>query len=952
MTEVPRRYRDFDVATPGKTPPAWLGRMRRLGISLGFLHDGSARLAWSDVARMHERPPSFAGSFLPIRAWDPQTRLFCLQDYPGAAAVLELSPVDAEARSGGQLEEMLVAMVAAFGAIPQRPKNPWVVQIYLQDEPLIDASRKIREYAGTVGAPRDRFTGSVLDIMRDHLIDIGRPGGIFEDTHTGVRWGGRQRRCRLVLYRRFEAGEYRDVSSPELGGRRPIRELDELAKNLAHGLDAAGVASRRIGAGEYTNWLSPWLTPHRSGRDAWDWIAARGEEPDHVYPDTWDLAWGVMNHMPVSNAEHGVWNFGGMPHRYLPVTGFVREPRPGLLTLEGSAGRGRAAAFFDRLPPGTVCCQQVIFIPQDQVQSHLAFIHRRALSDSAESQLVRTRVGECQGAMARGNPMFPMTMGFYLRGETLEELSDRIDRVSSLCKEQGMDTVPPESSVFPLDEYVRSLPCGWHPDHDRVLYRQRYEWLMNILAASPLWGKGGGSGRPGFTFFDRAGQPVQLDVLHPEDRDRAPHCLIIGPTGTGKSALLNYLALQVMAVRRPHLYIVDVGDSFRLLGDYLSAKGLKINYVRLDRADVALPPFASSARMLAEQIDGGRTPQTPGDPDDAPAIAAVTPDDEDENTADFLGEMESAARMIITGCELREEASYTRQDRTLVRAALVDAAMDAREKGEIHVSVSGFVDMLNQYAHGREPWGFSSALGRAAMDRLQELHNNAKLFIDGTRGKLFDRPGNPWPEVDCTIVDFGRLAEGEDNRDILAIAFIGLMNTIQRDAERRRDSGRESVVMIDEAHVTTTNPQLAGYLTRGSKMWRKWGLWLWMATQSLSDFPDDTRQVLNMAEFWFCLSMPREEITEIARFRRLSEEDRLLLEEARKSPGRYSEGVLLSGRPPVLFRNVPPAIAMALAQTEASEVAERKRLMDENSLATELEAVDLVAERIRERRLS
>jgi len=176
------------------------------------------------------------------------------------------------------------------------------------------------------------------------------------------------------------------------------------------------------------------------------------------------------------------------------------------------------------------------------------------------------------------------------------------------------------------------------------------------------------------------------------------------------------------------------------------------------------------------------------------------------------------------------------------------------------------------------------------------------------------------------------------------------MNTIQRDAERRRGAGRQSVVMIDEAHLTTTNPLLAEYLTRGSKMWRKWGLWLWLATQSLSDFPDTARKILSMAEFWFCLSLPAEEIGQVRRFRTLSEEDALLLAEARKSPGRYSEGVLLSGRPPMLFRNVPPAIAMALAQTEETEVAARMRVMEEQGLKDELEAVEVIAERIREAR--
>ena len=46
-----------------------------------------------------------------------------------------------------------------------------------------------------------------------------------------------------------------------------------------------------------------------------------------------------------------------------------------------------------------------------------------------------------------------------------------------------------------------------------------------------------------------------------------------------------------------------------------------------------------------------------------------------------------------------------------------------------------------------------------------------------------------------------------------------------------------------------------------------------------------------------------------------------------------------------------PALAMALAQTEETEVAARQRLMMERGLATELDAVYAVAEQIREARL-
>ena len=933
---LPPRYRDMDVSVQPRERPEWLESIRRLGIHFGVLHDGAPRLSKSEHRAMYEHPPSFA-QFLPLRIWDRKTRLFLLNDWPGAAAVLELDPVDAEARSHRQLEQMLDRMVAAFGCIPQRSKDPWILQLFMQDEPLLDASRRLEEYAAETGVVSDRFSRDFHDVMRDHLMDIGKPGGIFEDTHTGVRWGGRMRRCRLVLYRRFDQGGW-----PDRAGRWPVDELDELVRNLAHGLDAAGIASRRIAPGALENWMFPWLNPTFAKRDAWEVLAESGVPDEHEFPLTYDLCIAALKHHPRSDFDNGVWWFSRKPNRFLPLAGFRTEPRAGLLTLEKSAGRGRtAAAFVDRLPTDAVFTLQIVFQPQDEVAGHLDFIGRRSRSDHPESVLVRGDVEDCLSALAEGNLMFPTIMGFFVRGQDLPDLEDRLSRIQSLCTNEGIETVDPDSDLFPLDEYVRYLPAGYDRKYNRYLMRERYQWLANALAASPLWGKAQGSGKPGFTFFDRAGQPVMLDILHPEDRDKAPHCLIVGPTGTGKSALLNYLALQVMAVHRPHLYIVDVGDSFRLLGDYLESRGLSVNYVRLDRGDVSLPPFTSSARML-EQDENPLDRSGDGMPD---------PEDDGEYV-DYLGEMEAAARMIITGLDPREEANYSRRDRTFVRSALIDAAVLARDRGDPHATVSDFVRVLEEYANGRIPRGFDTPVDATGAAHMQTLHANAMFFLDGARNRLFNRPGDPWPEVDCTIVDFGRLAKDEETRDILSIAFIGLMNTIQRDAERRRGSGRQSVVMIDEAHVTTTNPLLAGYLVRGSKMWRKWGLWLWMATQSLSDFPDDTRQILNMAEFWFCLSMPREEIGEIARFRNLSDEDRLLLEEARRSPGRYSEGVLLSGRPPMLFRNVPPAIAMALAQTEESEVAERRRLMEEKDLTTELEAVDLVAERIRARRLS
>ena len=66
---------------------------------------------------------------------------------------------------------------------------------------------------------------------------------------------------------------------------------------------------------------------------------------------------------------------------------------------------------------------------------------------------------------------------------------------------------------------------------------------------------------------------------------------------------------------------------------------------------------------------------------------------------------------------------------------------------------------------------------------------------------------------------------------------------------------------------------------------------------------------------------------------------------ARKEPGKYVEGVVLSDKLEALFRNVPPALTLALAMTEKHEKAERAALMREHG-CSELEAVYRIADQL------
>ena len=97
------------------------------------------------------------------------------------------------------------------------------------------------------------------------------------------------------------------------------------------------------------------------------------------------------------------------------------------------------------------------------------------------------------------------------------------------------------------------------------------------------------------------------------------------------------------------------------------------------------------------------------------------------------------------------------------------------------------------------------------------------------------------------------------------------------------------------------------------------------------------------------MAVDADEIEQIGRFRSLSAEQRAMILSAQKAPGRYTEGAVLSGTLLNLFRSVPPPLALALAQTEKHEKAERYNIMVKTG-GSELDAAIEMAGKIRAQR--
>jgi conjugative transfer ATPase len=304
--------------------------------------------------------------------------------------------------------------------------------------------------------------------------------------------------------------------------------------------------------------------------------------------------------------------------------------------------------------------------------------------------------------------------------------------------------------------------------------------------------------------------------------------------------------------------------------------------------------------------------------------------------------MEIAARMMITGGEVAEEAKMSRSDRAMIRQAIIMAARKTYDEGrmmrpsDLQAALLTIADDPERKTKRRE---------RAA-DMAESL---GMMTQPGSfEASLFDQEGELWPEADVTLVDLGHVAR-EGYGAQMAMTMISMTNMVNAIAERDQYSARDIIFAIDEAHIATANPLLAPYMTKVVKMWRKLGAWLWLATQNMEDFPATAEKILNMAEWWMLLQIPEGELEHVCRFKSLSEGQKSVLLSARKLSGCYTEGAVLSKKLEALIRVVQPSIYLALAQTEKHEKAARREMMDEFH-CSELDAALRIAQQLDEDR--
>ncbi|EJM1221392.1 conjugative transfer ATPase [Salmonella enterica] len=867
----------------------------------------------------YQKGPSFV-DLLPWVAFQNDSQTLLLEDGRSVAAVYDITPVGTEGRSQQHLAEIRdIVKDALQDSFDELDSSPWVVQFFCQNEDdLSSYMQKLRDYV-TPAAKGSAFSEAWLAEMDNHLRGITRSGGLFfDDVVTKTPWRGQLRRTRMVIYRYLPAKSVHGDQTPE-------QALNNVCERVISALAGAGLAAQRQNHTDIRRWLVRWFNPAPpvSDRQAfYDTVTQPDESGENSPPLLADFAENLLFSEPVSDADKGVWYFDNRPHKVMVVDRLRKAPQIGHITGETRKGDG-INALFDLLPESTVMSLTMVVHPQDLLETHLNRLSDRAIGENVESEYTKSDCREVKTWLKDGHKMYRSSLAFYLSAEDIPTLNRQSRELNSVLLNSGLVPVQDGDEVAPLASYLRWLPGNFDPSRDKRNLYTRFNFVQHIANLLPVFGRETGTGHPGISYFNRGGAPLDFDPLNKDDRAKNGHLLLLGPTGAGKSATLNGKIAQLMALHRPRLFIVEAGNSFGLTADYAKRHSLSVNKISLKPGSgVTLPLFADAWRLVEQPV------------------SADIPDDEEtqdgDDQRDILGEMEITARLMITGGEVKEDARLTRPDRAMIRQAILDAARTCYQ-AKRQTLTQDVRDALFTLAKDQ-------TLPENRRSRAYEMAESMNMFCSGFEGELFNREGEPWPDADITLVDLATFArEGYEAQ--LAIAYISLINHINNIGERDQHLSRAIVNITDESHIITVNPLLARFLTKGSKMWRKLGIWLWLATQNLSDFPDDAKKLLNMIEWWELLVMPPEEVEQLERFKTLTPEQKQLLLSATKASGKYTEGVVLATKIEALFRVVPPSLFLALGMTEKHEKAERAQLMREQGIS-ELDAAIQVARRI------
>lgn len=917
----------------------------------------------ADRSSLYRETKSFS-DFLPYSEWLEGEEMILLDDLVSVGTVWEVEMAPSEARSQDDLNAVEEAIFEALDSVTLQylTEGQYVLSSYLRDD--FDLSEEFDDLVNSVhpawkGTPlADEYLRSTKKMFKG----LESERGLFTEGSEGnlKPFRGCKRIPRLCLYRRVAM---KDRSGLAKKRNREISELSGIRASLEDALSTAGITLRRVSRESFHSFMVRWFNPapETYNGSVNELLKNNPCPPPELTSLEGEYAMSFLFNTPKTDREKGTIEFDGCPSRFLQIDRVSKVPTTGLVTSEIPVNGGADyTSNFDLLPSGTMFVKHIFFQTEEEANARVDYIDNKSRFNDDKARRVNEEAIKTKETIAAGGKLFKTEMGFYVTAINDQALDAKCRKIVALAGQRlGMGVINPKDNLFPVESYLRNMPLVMDPVLDVRRRRGRLNWLNLSVSMMPFIGRKRGNDDPKnkrcMTVFNRGGEIINIDPINKESN---AHMVLLGPTGTGKSATLNKTIIELLIFHNARLVIAEAGMSFDPLMDFLEAQNADIQRININAGKIGRPiaPFANARkareRVIRDRATNGQTEDQVveycvssldktdivfDDPENpvAKQVRAIMEEGESgksEIEKDYLGECVMIAKIMVTGGDPKEEEAFRRRDMKHLATAIIGSVALADLDGEEQVRPEHVMRALVGRANDKQ-----NSLDDATRSRLLEMADCMGGYCEtGTvHNDIVNRKAEPFKKCDLLHVELG-IAQRDGYEDVLALAYLSLLNNINDIAERKTLEGddRPIYVITDEAHLILKHKMIAPVAIKIVRMWRKYGCWFLPATQDTSSFANGAEAILVIGEMFIALSPPPDEVEALTKLLSLNEEQQQMLATCKMAKHKYTEGVYMNRqrKNATLFRVLQPSFTLSLAGTDDQEKQDRHRAMREYNI--------------------
>jgi hypothetical protein len=511
-----------------------------------------------------------------------------------------------------------------------------------------------------------------------------------------------------------------------------------------------------------------------------------------------------------------------------------------------------------------------------------AELRRRVSSafNKEEASAYGDETSQVKSRLFTGRKIIYSMIGLIVTGKSQQQVEDDLLRVNAVFKK--LSVVPDVEKSMALHAIAYSWPLAWRKEFSAPFARTRRILTDDLADLLPIHGHWGGHGQPGSryeknqpqaVYVNRDGEVTFFDHTSPDFMNW--HYAITGTSGSGKSFMVTDLVLQLFSAGIEKQYLMTIKDDYDRFGETMG----KLIIIDLDRRDVCINPFTG-------EINKNR-----------------------------LQQWTTTVELMIQ----KGNFETNRIEQRLIEQ-VVQYAYDIVPPDDV------LRPTWIQQAFMKFP--FSDEASRdAGMQMSKEIGSYCE---GGIYGHLFDAPPS-FTDKDKLVVFNLQNVLNEKISDVIINSIFTMLDNVMYMGDR----GEKKHLLVDEmvSMISSKGGQaVANQLKRAFRTYRSLNCMCGIASQNEEDLTTEVGQaIIGNITKRIILKPRREMIPMLMQTLGLrSERHQGNIASLDTRPGYYSEFYLMSPHGEVVCRLLTDKLTYALASTTPDDVAEIRRLREEN----------------------